>query len=92
MQTKYGLLINGIVPRPIALVSSLSPDGKTVNVSPYSFFNALSSDPPMICFSAINSVRSNAGAKTVVEKDSVVNARANKEFVGTLEFKRVAWD
>lgn len=52
-QTRYGLMINGIVPRPIALVSTVAADGKTVNVSPYSFFNALSADPPTVMFSGL---------------------------------------
>ncbi|KAI9029242.1 hypothetical protein DFJ74DRAFT_616644 [Hyaloraphidium curvatum] len=84
MSVRYGLLINGVLPRPIALVSSLAPDGKTVNVSPYSFFNALSSDPPTVMFSAINSVRANEGKTVAIEKDSVVNARTHGQFVVNL--------
>jgi flavin reductase (DIM6/NTAB) family NADH-FMN oxidoreductase RutF len=43
----YRVLIGVVVPRPIAFVSTVSPDGRH-NVSPFSFFNALSSEPPLI--------------------------------------------
>ena len=41
----YKLLTNLVVPRPIAWVSTLSPDG-VVNLAPFSFFNAIGSEPP----------------------------------------------
>ena len=43
----YKLLIGLVVPRPIALVTTLSRDG-IVNAAPYSFFNVFSDDPPLI--------------------------------------------
>ena len=41
---RYKLLCGLVVPRPIALVSTLSPTG-VVNAAPYSFFNAFSENP-----------------------------------------------
>jgi flavin reductase (DIM6/NTAB) family NADH-FMN oxidoreductase RutF len=46
----YKMLIGSVLPRPIAFVSTLSRDG-IANVAPYSFFTAVSSKPPYICFS-----------------------------------------
>jgi flavin reductase (DIM6/NTAB) family NADH-FMN oxidoreductase RutF len=46
----HRLLIGGIGPRPIALVSTLSEDG-IPNLTPFSFFNAFGSNPPIIAFS-----------------------------------------
>lgn len=46
----YHLLASCIVPRPVAWVTTLSPDG-TVNAAPYSFFNAIAPDPPTIMIS-----------------------------------------
>jgi len=43
---RYKLLTAAVVPRPIALVSTLSPDG-TVNAAPFSFFNVFSEDPAL---------------------------------------------
>ena len=43
----YRLLIGTVVPRPIAFVTSLDPEGR-INAAPYSFFNAVSDDPPLI--------------------------------------------
>lgn len=41
---RYKLLIGGIVPRPIAFVSTISPEGD-FNLAPYSFFTGVGSDP-----------------------------------------------
>ena len=62
-----------IVPRPIAFVSSMSADGY-VNLAPYSFFNAVSYDPPTIVFSSSRHV----GDK---QKDTLANIEETGEFV-----------
>ncbi len=46
----HRIMLGGIGPRPIALVSSLSEDG-IPNLTPFSFFNAFGSNPPIIAFS-----------------------------------------
>jgi len=46
----HKLLLGGVGPRPIALVSTLSEDG-IPNLAPFSFFNAFGSNPPIIAFS-----------------------------------------
>ncbi|UCH65158.1 MAG: flavin reductase family protein [Ignavibacterium sp.] len=46
----HKLLLGGVAPRPIALVSTISQDG-IHNLSPFSFFNAFGANPPMIAFS-----------------------------------------
>ncbi|CAP68408.1 uncharacterized protein PODANS_7_2840 [Podospora anserina S mat+] len=43
----YKLLISAIVPRPIAFVSTVSPDGKVTNLAPFSYFTVISHDPPL---------------------------------------------
>jgi flavin reductase (DIM6/NTAB) family NADH-FMN oxidoreductase RutF len=43
----YRLMISCIIPRPIAFVTTLSRDGVT-NLAPFSFFNGVSSDPPVV--------------------------------------------
>ncbi len=50
---RYKLLIGGIVPRPIAFVSSMSPRGK-VNLAPFSFFNGAGSNPMTLIFCPAN--------------------------------------
>ena len=60
-----------IAPRPIGWISSLDAKG-CANLAPYSFFNALNYDPPIIGFSAIE------------WKDSVRNASQTGEFVWNL--------
>ena len=45
---RYKLLTAAIVPRPIAWIVSRDARG-TTNVAPFSFFNLMSGDPPLIC-------------------------------------------
>jgi len=52
------LLQGSIAPRPIALVSSINLAGE-VNLSPFSFFNVFSSNPPILIFSPARRVRDN---------------------------------
>jgi flavin reductase (DIM6/NTAB) family NADH-FMN oxidoreductase RutF len=42
----YPILASLVVPRPIALVTTVSPEGK-VNAAPFSFFNVLGAEPPI---------------------------------------------
>jgi flavin reductase (DIM6/NTAB) family NADH-FMN oxidoreductase RutF len=46
----HRLLLGGVAPRPIALVSTVSKDGIN-NLSPFSFFNAFGANPPIVAFS-----------------------------------------
>lgn len=46
----YDLMISLIVPRPIAFISTVSPEGIT-NAAPFSFFNGVSTDPPLVAIS-----------------------------------------
>jgi flavin reductase (DIM6/NTAB) family NADH-FMN oxidoreductase RutF len=57
-------MIGAISPRPIAFVSTVSPDGQA-NVAPYSFFNAFSSNPPIVVFSSNRKVRGNTTKDTL---------------------------
>ena len=50
------MLLTGIAPRPIALASTIDINGN-VNLAPFSFFNAFSANPPILCFSASRSGR-----------------------------------
>lgn len=43
----HQILLSGVAPRPIALVSTISKDG-ILNLAPYSFFNAYASNPPIV--------------------------------------------
>lgn len=51
-EKRYKLLISTIVPRPIAWVTTLGADG-TPNAAPYSWFNCMGADPPILVF-AVN--------------------------------------
>ena len=68
----YRLLISSVVPRPIAWVSTICADG-SLNLAPFSFFNAIGGQPPTIMFS----VSRRAGE----DKDTLRNVRETREFV-----------
>lgn len=72
----YKLLTNIVVPRPIAWVGSTSPEG-VVNLAPFSFFNAIGSDPLLIMIS----VAHNSDGSL---KHTGRNILANGEFVVNL--------
>jgi flavin reductase (DIM6/NTAB) family NADH-FMN oxidoreductase RutF len=77
----YKLLIGSVLPRPIAWVSTISNAGKT-NLAPFSFFNAVSANPPMVCFSpAYSQTRQGEHGMEVVPKDTLRNVRETEEFV-----------
>jgi len=67
----YRLMISGIVPRPIAFVSSLSESG-VENLAPFSWFNMVTHNPPLISVSC-----SNVAGKL---KDTAANVKATKGF------------
>ncbi|PKH12020.1 flavin reductase family protein [Planomicrobium sp. MB-3u-38] len=68
----YKLLVGTIIPRPIAFVTSKSEDG-IVNAAPFSYFNIVSSNPPMLSVSVQR--------KGDDKKDTARNVLAGKEFV-----------
>lgn len=70
-QDQYKLMIGTVTPRPIALVTTLGPSGP--NAAPFSFFNAVGSNPAMLMFSV--------GDKPGASKDTVRNIRETPEFV-----------
>lgn len=76
----YKLMIGSIVPRPIAFVSTISRGG-VANLAPFSFFNAVCAEPPVICFSVGNRVPS---------KHTVTNIRATGEFVVNIVTEAIA--
>lgn len=78
----YATLSSLITPRPIAWVTTLGPDG-AVNAAPFSFFNCLGANPPIIGFCPGD--RDNGEPK-----DTARNIRLNHEFVVNLVDESVA--
>ncbi|KEY18906.1 flavin reductase family protein [Kaistella antarctica] len=77
------LLQTAIAPRPIALASTINKDGN-VNLSPFSFFNMFSSNPPIVIFSPARRVRDNTTKHTlenVLEVPEVVIGIVNYKIV-----------
>lgn len=68
----YKLLIGTVVPRPIALVTTVDLEGR-VNAAPFSFFNCLTADPPILALGIENHA-------DMSFKDTAGNIRTTEEF------------
>jgi flavin reductase (DIM6/NTAB) family NADH-FMN oxidoreductase RutF len=79
---RYRLLIGAVVPRPIALVTTLDERG-VPNAAPFSFFNVFSHDPVIV---ALGIEQRESGAP----KDTVRNIRLHREFVVNLVNEAIA--
>ena len=69
----YQWMIHTILPRPIAWVSTIAPDGRT-NLAPFSFFQGVTSNPPTLMFVPVND-------RHGTKKDTVRNIELVPEFV-----------
>tara|TARA_B100000686_G_scaffold346976_1_gene434687 strand:+ start:1417 stop:2043 length:627 start_codon:yes stop_codon:yes gene_type:complete len=65
-----------VIPRPIGWISTISKNS-ILNLAPYSFFNGISDDPPMVMFSSGGSGFDSEDN----EKDTITNAEETGEFV-----------
>ncbi len=70
----HQFLLGSVAPRPIAFASTIDDDGH-LNIAPYSFFNAFSSNPPILVFSSNRRVTNNT------TKDTLHNIQKNREVV-----------
>ena len=88
-------LLSGIAPRPIALASTIDLHGNK-NVSPFSFFNIFSANPPIAIFSPARRVRNNTTKDTLENikdiKEVVINVvnydLVEKSFLASAEYPR----
>jgi flavin reductase (DIM6/NTAB) family NADH-FMN oxidoreductase RutF len=78
----YKLLASTVMPRPIAWITSLDAEGR-VNAAPFSFFNAVSSDPPLFAVGF-------SGASDRDGKDTLANIRTTGELVINLVSEELA--
>jgi flavin reductase (DIM6/NTAB) family NADH-FMN oxidoreductase RutF len=74
----YKLMTGIIVPRPIALVSTVDREG-TANLAPFSFFNGVGSNPPTVLFCPV--VRAADELRRDTRKDTLRNVEETGEFV-----------
>lgn len=58
-QQLHGILLSAVAPRPICFASTIDQAGK-VNLSPFSYFNVFSSNPPVLIFSRREAVGTTA--------------------------------
>ena len=72
----HGYLLSAVAPRPIAFASTMDADGNA-NLSPFSFFNVFSANPPIMIFSPARRVRDNTTKHTLenveLTKEVVIN-------------------
>jgi len=78
----YQILASLVTPRPIAFVTTMSPDGK-INAAPFSFFNLLGADPPILAIAP-------GDREDGTPKDTARNIRLTHEFVVNLVDESIA--
>ena len=78
----YYALTGVIIPRPIAFISTVSESGD-LNLAPFSFFNAIASNPPTVAIS----IARNTPSKP---KDTLANIEATGEFVINIVVESIA--
>jgi len=69
-QKLHSYLLSAIAPRPIAFASTIDKDGHP-NLSPFSFFNVFSANPPILIFSPSRRVRDNSTKHTLENAEAV---------------------
>jgi flavin reductase (DIM6/NTAB) family NADH-FMN oxidoreductase RutF len=83
----YKLMVGLIVPRPVALVSTIDSDG-VHNVAPFSFFNGIGSNPPTVLF--CTALRSASADRADNRKDTLRNVEQTGEFVINIVSSEIA--
>lgn len=90
----HGYLLSAVAPRPIAFASTVDADG-TPNLSPFSYFNVFSSNPPVLVFSPARRVRDNTTKHTLenilVTKEVVINI-VNFDLVHQMSLSSTEYD
>jgi flavin reductase (DIM6/NTAB) family NADH-FMN oxidoreductase RutF len=89
----HNYLNHAVAPRPICLASTVDKDGN-VNLSPFSFFNVFSTNPPVCVFSPSRSVRDNTTKHTlenVLEVPECVINIVNYDIVQQVSLSSVAY-
>jgi flavin reductase (DIM6/NTAB) family NADH-FMN oxidoreductase RutF len=77
----YNIMLSAVAPRPIAWVSSLSAAGLP-NLAPFSFFNCVCIDPPLLAFApGLRASKEPSDPATGEPKDTLRNVRETREFV-----------
>jgi flavin reductase (DIM6/NTAB) family NADH-FMN oxidoreductase RutF len=76
----YSILLNSVAPRPIAWVSTISASGD-LNLAPFSFFNAVCVDPPLLAFAPGLRRPKEPDTSYGEAKDTLRNIRETREFV-----------
>ena len=66
----HGILLSSVSPRPIAFASTIDKDGN-INLSPFSFFNVFSTNPPIMVFSPARRGRENTTKHTLDNVEEV---------------------
>lgn len=89
----YGLLTSTVIPRPIGFVSTVDKNGN-VNLSPFSFFNVVSADPPIIIFSPLVSFndKQKDTYRNIKEVPEAVINLVNYPIVEQMSLSSVAYD
>ncbi|GAB1208710.1 hypothetical protein APSETT445_007461 [Aspergillus pseudonomiae] len=82
VSSNYKILISGMVPRPIALISTKSKDGKSANLAPFSYSQVVNHDPPLFVVGFVGSLeKAKDTLKNLAETEECVINIISEHFV-----------
>ncbi|KAB8203300.1 hypothetical protein P875_00034298 [Aspergillus parasiticus SU-1] len=82
VSSNYKILISGMVPRPIALISTKSKDGKSANLAPFSYSQVINHDPPLFVVGFVGSLeKAKDTLKNLAETEECVINIISEHFV-----------
>jgi flavin reductase (DIM6/NTAB) family NADH-FMN oxidoreductase RutF len=86
----YKMLISAIVPRPIGFTSTISGDGESTNLAPFSYFNMVNHDPPIFVLGFAGGMdRAKDTLKNLLEtKEAVINI-ISEEYIEAANFTAI---
>lgn len=80
VQEMHRFILTAVSPRPIGWISSISLDGH-INLAPFSYFNAICTNPPLLGFGVTLRQGDDKTALGTQDKDTLANVRETREFV-----------
>jgi len=82
----YNIMISGIIPRPIGFVSTVSADGKSTNLAPFSYTQMVNYDPPVIVVGFVGgSTHPKNTLKNILETKQCTINMINEDMVGYVQ-------
>lgn len=86
----YKLLISAIIPRPVGISSTISADGRSTNLAPFSYFNMVNHDPPIFVVGFAGGMdKAKDTLKNLVDTEEIVINIISEEYVEAANYTSI---